>query len=61
MVWAIDMADSINKILYIRGYANVDAYIKKYSRDSKRISLVDFLKSMTNLGITTFYSEKDIK
>jgi len=61
MVWAIDMADCINKILYIRGFPNIGAYIKKYSREGKWISLNEYIKALQNLGVSAHYDEKDQK
>lgn len=46
MVWAIDMADCINKILYIRGFPNIGTYIWKYSWEGKRITLNEYLKAL---------------
>lgn len=52
MVWAIDMADTINKVLYIWGFPNLGAYIKKYSKEGKWITINDYMKAITNLGIS---------
>jgi hypothetical protein len=61
MVWAIDMADSINKIIYIKGFSSFNTFISKYSRDGKRVTLTEFLKSSMTLGITELFKEGDIK
>ena len=61
MVWAIDMADCINKILYIRGFPNIGAYIRKYSREGKRLTLNEYMKALQNLGVSSHYEEKDQK
>jgi hypothetical protein len=60
MVWALDLAECINKILYIKGYSSISNYIKKYSKEAKRLTMKDYLKAMQNIGVNQHHDDKDL-